>query len=89
MFSALFIACNTVEASPCAPQQISESAKVRYVNDGDTVHFEDGRKIRLIGIDSEVNSGSLLEGKQDVRLVSILLVLANSVPPRLAGEWIL
>lgn len=39
-------------ASPCPPQFINESAKVSYVYDGDTVKLKDGRKIRLLGIDT-------------------------------------
>jgi len=38
--------------SVCPPQQIDESVRVNYVYDGDTLQLEDGRKIRLIGIDT-------------------------------------
>jgi len=41
----------------CPPQRIEQSARVNYVYDGDTVQLENGRKIRLIGIDTpEVHS---------------------------------
>ena len=36
----------------CPPQHIDESARVDYVYDGDTIKLEDGRKIRLLGIDT-------------------------------------
>ncbi len=36
----------------CRTDQIDEFAVVRYVHDGDTVHLEDGRKVRLIGINA-------------------------------------
>lgn len=36
----------------CPPPQISETARVRHVHDGDTLRLDDGRKIRLIGIDT-------------------------------------
>ena len=38
--------------SACQTDQIDEFAVVRYVHDGDTVHLEDGRKVRLIGINA-------------------------------------
>lgn len=36
----------------CPPVHIDESVRVNYVYDGDTLQLEDGRKIRLIGIDT-------------------------------------
>ncbi len=36
----------------CPPQRIEQSAQVNYVYDGDTLQLENGRKIRLIGIDT-------------------------------------
>ena len=36
----------------CPTGQPDELATVRYVHDGDTIHLEDGRKIRLIGINT-------------------------------------
>jgi len=36
----------------CPARQLDESARVRYVHDGDTIHLEDGRKVRLIGINA-------------------------------------
>lgn len=36
----------------CPPPHIDESVRVSYVYDGDTLKLEDGRKIRLIGIDT-------------------------------------
>jgi len=39
-------------ASECPPQHIDESVRVNYVYDGDTLQLEDGRKVRLMGIDT-------------------------------------
>jgi endonuclease YncB( thermonuclease family) len=36
----------------CPASQLDETARVRYVHDGDTLHLEDGRKVRLIGINA-------------------------------------
>ena len=36
----------------CSARQLDETARVRYVHDGDTLHLEDGRKVRLIGINA-------------------------------------
>ena len=36
----------------CSTTQFDDTAQIRYVHDGDTVHLEDGRKLRLIGIDT-------------------------------------
>lgn len=54
IFSAFFCTCFSLNAyaSECPPQRIDESARVNYVYDGDTVQLEDGRKVRLIGIDT-------------------------------------
>ena len=38
--------------SACLPDRIDEYAVVRSVLDGDTIHLDDGRKIRLIGINT-------------------------------------
>ena len=39
-------------AAVCPPKYIDESVRVNYVYDGDTLQLEDGRKIRLIGLDT-------------------------------------
>lgn len=39
-------------ADACRPTQFDEKVTVRYVHDGDTVHLRDGRKLRLIGINT-------------------------------------
>ena len=36
----------------CPARQLDEAARVRYVHDGDTLHLEDGRKVRLAGINA-------------------------------------
>jgi len=51
----LFLAClipGLVHAGACPVDQPEERVHVRYVHDGDTVHLEDGRKVRLIGINT-------------------------------------
>jgi len=49
-FTLLFPALLT--AQTCPPPVVDEYATVRYVHDGDTLHLTDGRKIRLIGINT-------------------------------------
>ena len=48
----LFGLVSGVEAQPCLPFQVDEWAEVSYVYDGDTVRLSDGRKVRLIGINT-------------------------------------
>lgn len=52
--SAFFISTlfSLVNASDCAPTTSTETATVKWVYDGDTVKLTDGRKVRLIGIDT-------------------------------------
>lgn len=38
--------------TPCAADHIDEQVRVAYAYDGDTVRLEDGRRLRLIGIDT-------------------------------------
>ena len=38
--------------SACSSTQFHETASVKYVHDGDTLHLHDGRKVRLIGINT-------------------------------------
>ncbi len=53
IFSAFFYVLSfNLQASVCAPQHIDGSARVNYVYDGDTLQLEDGRKVRLLGIDT-------------------------------------
>ncbi len=51
LISAFFIASNA-QALDCPASHIDESAQLRYVHDGDTLKLKDGRKIRLLGIDT-------------------------------------
>lgn len=55
-FSAFFYVLFSLNAyadiAGCPPQRIDESAHVEYVFDGDTVRLSDGRKVRLLGIDT-------------------------------------
>jgi endonuclease YncB( thermonuclease family) len=41
-----------VAGADCPTDHFDEFARVRYVHDGDTVHLDDGRKVRLIGINT-------------------------------------
>ena len=53
IISAFFyVSTFNVLAGVCPPQHIDESVRVNYVHDGDTLQLEDGRKIRLLGIDT-------------------------------------
>jgi len=58
LLSAFFVACHLsfpVHSQPpenCPSFISSETAFIRYVHDGDTVHLSDSRKVRLIGIDT-------------------------------------
>lgn len=56
--SVFFIAClfssssYSLNAFSCSNFHPTETATIRYVHDGDTVHLNDNRKVRLIGIDT-------------------------------------
>ena len=50
--SAFFIACQSALAGSCTPEGASERVRVAKVVDGDTVHLTDGRKVRLIGVNT-------------------------------------
>ena len=51
-FYVFFITAHPVNANECPPSKIHETAQIDYVHDGDTVKLKDGRKVRLIGINS-------------------------------------
>ncbi len=58
-YRRLFL-CLVVTACPvsvyadaaCSAGKFDETARVKYVHDGDTVHLQDGRKLRLVGINA-------------------------------------
>lgn len=54
LMGAFFIACSLASFaySACPLPQETREARVRYVIDGDTVRLVDGRRIRLIGLDT-------------------------------------
>jgi micrococcal nuclease len=59
IYGCLFLCLPALHADParaddptCPAARIDEYAVVRYVHDGDTVRLQDGRKIRLIGINA-------------------------------------
>jgi endonuclease YncB( thermonuclease family) len=49
--SCLLVASFAV-AESCAPDRIDEFAKIARIFDGDTIQLEDGRRVRLIGINA-------------------------------------
>ena len=52
LFCALGFYSQVISAAACPPSHIDETAEVQRIIDGDTVKLKDGRKIRLIGIDT-------------------------------------
>ena len=53
--SVIVVFCFTFEclwARDCQTQTIEQSAEVEYVYDGDSLLLKDGRRIRIIGIDT-------------------------------------
>ena len=42
----------SLATTSCSSNQFDETSTVRYIYDGDTLHLTDGRKIRLIGINT-------------------------------------
>ncbi len=57
IFSAFFyvsfyVSASSAEVAACAAIKAEEPAQVKTVYDGDTVQLRDGRKVRLIGIDT-------------------------------------
>ena len=36
----------------CSSQRYDETTSIRYIHDGDTLHLKDGRKVRLVGINT-------------------------------------
>jgi endonuclease YncB( thermonuclease family) len=51
--SGLFIASPPALAdNACGSEYIDETTTIRYIHDGDTLHLRDGRKVRLVGINT-------------------------------------
>ncbi len=46
------LSCGLSVASPCAPSAIDEWVTLAHIYDGDTIKLKDGRKVRLIGINT-------------------------------------
>jgi endonuclease YncB( thermonuclease family) len=52
-FTASLTSASPLLSPPsCSSTQFDEVSQVRYIHDGDTLHLTDGRKIRLIGINT-------------------------------------
>lgn len=56
IWSAFFLACSLPVWAQCPFVAEAEKVEVAYVYDGDTVRLKDGRKIRLIGINTPETS---------------------------------
>jgi len=61
-FITLLLFTSPLFADNCAVTQFHETAKVDYVYDGDTIRLLDGRKLRLIGINTPERG---LDGNKD------------------------
>jgi len=60
-FTSLLAISNTVWAEPACPaDSFDETTTVRYIHDGDTLHLKDGRKVRLIGINTPEGQNHLI-----------------------------
>jgi len=69
IFSAFFyVLPSNVHAVDCPPQHVDESVRVNYVYDGDTLQLEDGRKVRLLGIDTPEIFSRNKKIKDDIKL---------------------
>ncbi|NOQ89999.1 MAG: hypothetical protein GQ549_03535 [Gammaproteobacteria bacterium] len=64
--SALLINVPAFADNACTVAQYDETSQVKYIHDGDTLHLKDGRKVRLIGI----NTPEVARGKQAAELFS-------------------
>lgn len=51
LFLSLFL-LSSVAAEECGTTRIDRYVAIKYVHDGDTVHFADGAKVRLVGINT-------------------------------------
>ncbi len=50
----------------CPAPDYNETSRIKYIHDGDTLHLDDGRKVRLIGI----NTPEVARGRQAAELFS-------------------
>jgi endonuclease YncB( thermonuclease family) len=50
--ACLFSPATSLAGTECSSDFYDEQASIRYIHDGDTLHLSDGRKIRLIGINT-------------------------------------
>ena len=62
VFITLLIYLPTVSADNCAAQHFQETVNVAHIYDGDTIKLTDGRKLRLIGINTPERGH---DGKKD------------------------
>lgn len=78
-------------AAQCAPDRVDERVRVSRIIDGDTVELHDGRRVRLIGIDTpEIGHDGApsepLALKARTRLEQLLAPRANSITLRYDQE---
>jgi endonuclease YncB( thermonuclease family) len=52
LFLVAVLSASVQAETVCPAIQLDETARVKYVHDGDTIHLDDGRKVRLIGINA-------------------------------------
>lgn len=62
VFIALLICTQTVSANNCSTNKYHETVNVAHVYDGDTIKLVDGRKLRIIGINTPERGR---DGKKD------------------------
>ncbi len=74
--TATFSACIAAE-DICTPTRIHANALVTHVYDGDTLHLNDGSKLRLIGINTPEFHPSLQPGAAQARTQLDLLLKAH------------
>ncbi len=54
-----FISLPALGSTACPAADYDETTRIKYIHDGDTLHLKDGRKVRLIGINTpEVARGN-------------------------------
>lgn len=52
LFTSCLLATFSVVAESCVPDHIDEFSRLKRVVDGDTIELDDGRHLRLIGINA-------------------------------------
>jgi endonuclease YncB( thermonuclease family) len=97
VFAAAILLCvSALARADCAADRIDELARVARVHDGDTVVLHDGRKLRLIGINTpelprEDSPGQPFAQEARAALATLLArsdyALMNNALTATAGCW--